>query len=196
MGFVNMFGSPVISAYGISIRVIHFFMLPALGISAAVTAIVGQNLGAGNIERAKKAVAKGIRLMITVTTPAVILLEIFGKQMTMFFIPGDTQVHEIGQLVFFITAPSVLFFSLSSVLEGAFRGAGFTVPVMVTNLARLWLFRIPFVYIASMVILNGPEDIHASVGIWLGILFSSVAAFLLILIWYLKGNWARARIDE
>ena len=196
MGFVNMFGSPVISAYGISIRVVHFFMLPALGISVAVTAIVGQNLGASNIERAKKTVVKGILLMTAVITPAVILLEIFGKQMTIFFIPGDTQVHGIGQLVFFITAPSVLFHSLSSVLEGAFRGAGFTIPVMVSNLSRIWLFRIPVVYLVSMVILNGPEDIHASVGIWVGILFSSFAAFLLILTWYLKGNWARARIDE
>ena len=196
MGFVNMFGSPVISAYGISIRVVHFFMLPAFGISAAVTAIVGQNLGAGNIKRAKTAVVKGIILMITITTPAVIIIEIFGKQMTMFFIPGDPLVHQVGQMVFFITAPSLLFHSVSSVLEGAFRGAGFTVPIMVANLARIWLFRIPVVYIISMVLLNGPEDIHASVGIWIGILFSSFAAFLLILAWYLKGNWARARIEE
>jgi len=99
-------------------------------------------------------------------------------------------------MVFFITAPSLLFHSVSSVLEGAFRGAGFTVPIMVANLARIWLFRIPVVYIISMVLLNGPEDIHASVGIWVGILFSSIAAFLLILAWYLKGNWARARIDQ
>jgi Na+-driven multidrug efflux pump len=67
---------------------------------------------------------------------------------------------------------------------------------MVTNLARIWLFRIPFIYIVSMVILDGPEDIHASVGIWIGILFSSFAAFLFILVWYLKGSWARARIEE
>jgi putative MATE family efflux protein len=196
MGFVNLFGAPVISAYGIGMRVIHFFMLPSMGISGAVTAIVGQNLGAGKIERAKRTVSKGILLMTVIIIPAIIILELFGKQVTGFFIPGDVQVQQIGRLVFYITSPSLLFYGISSVMEGAFRGAGYTVPVMVTNLARIWLFRIPFVYIVCMVIMNGPEDIAASVGIWWGILFSGVAAFLVIAVWYLKGNWAKARISE
>lgn len=196
MGFVNMFGSTVTSAYGIVMRVLHFFMLPAMGISAAVTAIVGQNLGADNAKRAKEAVAKGILLMLWVIIPAVIIIELFGKQVTVFFIPGDPLIHRIGQTMFYITSPSLIFFGLFAVLEGAFRGAGFTVPSMVANLAQIWLFRVPFVYVVSFVLLNGPEDIHASVGIWWGLLFSTFATFLLILIWYLKGTWAKARIHE
>ena len=196
MGFVNMFGTPVISAYGIGTRMIHLFMLPAMGVSGAVTAIVGQNLGAGHIERAKRTVNKGIMLMTAIITPAVLILVLFGKQVTGFFIPGDAQVQRIGQVLFYIASPSILFYGVSSVMEGAFRGAGFTVPIMITNLARIWFFRIPFVYFVCMVLLNGPENINASVGIWWGILFSGVAAFLMITAWYLKGNWAKARISE
>lgn len=196
MGFVNLFGAPVIAAYGICMRVVHFFMLPALGISAAVTAIVGQNLGAGNIQRAKDVVKKGAFLITAFIFPAVIIAMIFGRQITAVFIPGDVQVQAIGQVVFYIATPSLFFFGLSSVLEGAFRGAGYTVPVMIANLSRIWLFRIPFVYLVSFVLMNGPGDMNASVGIWWAISFSTLAGLLVIGVWYFKSDWTRPRIKE
>ncbi len=195
IGFVNMFGTEVVSAYGIGMRAIHVFMLPALGISSAVSAIVGQNLGAGNPERAKEAVKKGIILMLSFIGPATLLVAFLGKQVTMFFIPGDPVIHEIGRVLFYITAPSLVLYGLSSVLEGAFQGAGYNVPVMIANLARLWLFRIPFVYVVSFVILDGPANLDASVGIWWGITFSTLCALVIVWLWYLKGSWARPRID-
>lgn len=194
MGFVNLFGTPVVSAYGIATRIIHFFTMPAMGITAAVTAIVGQNLGANNLKRAKAAVGKGIRLMLAIVIPAIIFMVIFGKTLTIFFIPKDQLVHQLGQTMFHIIAPSVLFFGLATVLNGAFQGSGFTVPVMVTHLSRVWLFRIPLVYIFSTILMKGPSDIASSAGIWWGMFCSNLLAFVMILLWYLPGKWARARI--
>jgi Na+-driven multidrug efflux pump len=196
MSIVNLFGTIVISVYGIGMRVVHLFMLPAMGISAAVTAIVGQNLGAGNIRRAKNTVGKGIMLMCMVVIPAVILTAIFGKQVTRVFIPGDSLIHQVGQTMFYIIPFSVLFFGLSTVLQGAFQGSGDTVPVMVTQILRVWLFRIPAVYLLSIVLLNGPADIHASVGIWWGMVISNIATFFMLFIWYMRGKWAAARIKK
>jgi len=196
MGIVNMFGTPVVSAYGISTRVIHFFMLPAMGISVAVTAIVGQNLGAGNIQRAKATVVKGIIIMLFIIVPPTLLTFIFGRQVTMFFIPGDPLIHRIGQVMFYITPPSLIFFGLSTVLNGAFHGSGYTVPVMVTNLARIWLFMVPFVYLFALVLLDGPGDIHACVGIWWGMMASNTLSYLILHIWYKKGTWTQPRIKK
>jgi len=196
MGVVNLFGTPVVSAYGIASRVIHFFAMPAMGITSAVTAIVGQNLGAGKIKRAKESVVKGIQLMLGVIIPAIFFMVFFGKALTVFFIPGDQLVHSLGETMFYIISPSVLFFGLSTVLNGAFQGSGFTVPVMITNLSRIWLFRIPLVYLFSWVLMNGPKDMSASVGIWWGMFFSNLLAFIMIYIWYLRGNWAQARIQS
>jgi putative MATE family efflux protein len=196
MGIVNLFGTIVISVYGIGMRVVHLFMLPAMGISAAVTAIVGQNLGAGNIQRAKNTVGKGIMLMCMVVIPAVISTAIFGKQVTQIFIPGNFLIHQVGQTMFYILPFSVLFFGLSTVLQGAFQGSGDTVPIMVTQILRVWLFRIPAVYLLSIVLLNGPTDIHASVGIWWGMVISNIATFFMLLIWYVRGKWAVPRIKK
>jgi len=196
MGIVNLFGTAVVSAYGIVSRVVHFFMLPAMGISAAVTAIVGQNLGAGNSQRAQETVSKGLKLMLYIIIPPSILTFIFGKQVTMFFIPGDALVQYIGQLFFFINPPSLIFFGVTTVIQGAFQGSGHTVPVMITNIARIWLFRIPTVYIISMVIMNGPGDIDASAGILWGMVISNLSAYIMIYIWYRKGTWKKARIRQ
>ena len=170
-------------------------MMPAMGISAAITAIVGQNLGANNLRRAKDAVKKGVYLISMVIVPSMILTALFGKYITIFFIPKDPLVHQIGNVMFYIVSPSVVFFALTSVFNGAFQGAGFTIPVMATNLARIWVFRIPLVYFFSFVLLNGANDINSSVGIWCGMFFSNLFAFLMILVWYLKGNWAKSIIN-
>ncbi len=196
MSIVNQFGTAVISAYGIMMRVVHFFIMPAMGVSAAVTAIVGQNLGADNIQRAKKAIAKGMKLILFIIIPGVILVTIFGKYLTRLFIPGDPVIHQIGQVMFYITPLSLIFFGMSTVLQGAFQGSGHTVPIMVTNIARIWLFRVPPVYLLAVVILGGPSDVNASVGIWWGMLISNVLEFFVLLAWYRKGTWAKARIKK
>lgn len=196
MGFVNVFGTAVISAYGIAIRFMHIFMLPAMGISSAVTAIVGQNLGAKNIARAKDSIKKGILLMLSVTVPSVIVIELLAKQVTQWFIPGDPLVHQIGETVFYISTPAILFFGLATVLQSAFQGAGYNVPVMVFNFTRVWLVRIPFIYIVSFVIMGGPENMNAHIGLWWSITFSSFVSFLVILVWYLRGTWTKPRIEE
>ncbi len=196
IGIVNMFGTAVVSAYGIANRVIHLFMMPAMGISAAVTAIVGQNLGAGKIERAKSSVIKGLQMAGVLIIPAVLLVAFSGKAITYIFIPGDTQVQQLGHTMFFILSLSVLFFAFSSIIVAAFQGSGHTIPVMVTNLSRVWIFRIPIVYILSIYILGGPENIDASVGIWWGMTASNFCSFLMIFLWYLKGGWIVARIKR
>jgi putative MATE family efflux protein len=195
IGIVNQFGTAVVGAYGIATRVVHVFMMPAIGISSAVTAIVGQNLGAGLIARAKKVVGRGLRLALVVIVPSMILVAFFGKSVTMFFIPDDPLVHRVGNTMFYFIAPAVVFFAMGVIVNGAFQGSGRTLPVMAANLARIWLFRIPLVYLVSFVILRGPLDLDASLGIWMGMFLSNLFSFLFIFILYLRGQWARSRIQ-
>lgn len=194
IGIVNLFGTSVISAYGIATRLVHLFMMPAIGMSSAVTAIVGQNLGAGNPNRAKDTINKGLFLILMIIVPAMILVSFWGKYVTYLFIPNDPLVHQIGQTMFYYVCPAIIFFALSMVISGAFKGSGFTFPVMIMDLSRIWIFRIPLVYGISIVVLKGPLDLNASVGIWLGILFSNFFAFLIIYIWYLRGKWLKIQV--
>ncbi|MEN8222617.1 MAG: MATE family efflux transporter [Acidobacteriota bacterium] len=195
IGFVNQFGTAVVSAYGIMSRIVHLYAMPAMAIASAVTAIVGQSLGAGDVERASKAVKTGGKLMLIILTPFIVLSTFYGEYFTKFFIPGDQLVNSISSSMFLIISPSVLFFGLGSVLNGAFQGSGYTVPIMVSNILRVWAFRIPSVYILSFIILGGPGNKGAHIGIWWGMFISNIFAFIIIYFWYISGRWKKARIS-
>ena len=133
--------------------------------------------------------------MLYILTPFILLSTFFGEYFTRFFIPGDQLVDSISSSMFLIISPSILFFGLTSVLNGAFQGSGYTMPLMVSNIFRIWVFRIPFVYLISFVVLGGPGNQGSYIGIWWGMVISNVFAFFIIYFWYLSGRWKKARIS-
>lgn len=191
MGIVNSFGSVVIATYGIATRIIHIAMIPATGISAAVTTMVGQNLGAGNIRRSEQSTKSGLHLVLLFTLPQTLALVFSGAAVTRFFIPDDPLVHAASSTMYYFVGPSLIFFSLSTVITGAFQGSGHTMPVMTANLLRLWLIRIPLAYWLCYVVFRGLGDYHAGLGIWMAILASNFLAFLFIFLWYHLAGWQR-----
>lgn len=182
-GVINTLGSAVVAAAGIGFRMVHLFMLPALGISSAITTIVGQTLGANKVNRAKASIILGLKIIIGFLIPAMLLIAFYGKYIMIFFIPHDPLVQEIGRKMFYIVAPSVIFFAIFRIFAGAFQGSGHTMPVMITSLLRIWIVRLPLVWLLSIYLGWGHY------GIWWGMLFSNIFTATLIFILYLKGNW-------
>lgn len=181
---VNNFGTVVISAYGIASRVIHLFMMPCMAIARAVTAMVGQNLGADQYRRAQNTLKKAVGLSVSFLIVPIALTMVMGQHILKAFIPQDPAVHQLGQTMFLIITPSLLFFALTAIIGGAFNGSGYTVPMMTVNIARIWLFRLPIIYVLSILVFGGPGNERAVLGIWWGMFFSNFLAYILIQVWY------------
>src|SRR6185437_1169514 len=49
---VTSFGTTTLAAYGVGGNILQVVIIPAMGLSMAVSALAGQNIGAGNVERA------------------------------------------------------------------------------------------------------------------------------------------------
>jgi putative MATE family efflux protein len=147
-GFVNSFGTVVISVNAIGNRMVSLFMMPAMGLSNGLAAIIGQNLGANNIERAKKSISQTFLLVMLIMVAGGLIMFFFGGQLTRFFI-DDSEVIAVGNRMFRIVAVAANFFAILFVFMGVFNGAGKTATAMVFNLARFWVFRIPLVYLLS-----------------------------------------------
>lgn len=170
-----------LSAYGIGDRAIHIIFVVVDGIGAALVTMIGQNLGAGLIERAEQIAKAGIKLefMITLIESAII----FAIRNAIFevFIPGNTAVIQEGSKFLTIFILGLPFFGLFSAVSGVFRGSGHNVEPMVGDLLRLWGLRLPLSYILS--------KFWGSTGIWWGMTLSNIIAAIVIYVLFTFGKW-------
>lgn len=182
IGIVNSFGSAVTAAFGVGNRIIHMAMVPAQGLSQANATAVGQNLGAGNTARAEKSSNSALMLIGLILLPITLGMFFFGADISRAFV-DDPEVIALGRTMFRITTPSVFVFGFLMVLLGSFQGSGYTLPVLVLNMSRLWLIRIPGAYLLAYMLGMGP------LGIWWAMFASNTVITMAGWLWFRKGTW-------
>ncbi len=189
IGIVNSFGSSVTAAFGVGHRVIMMVSVPAIALGQANATAVGQNLGAGFVDRAVLSVKKSAFLITILLLPLTTATFFFGHHITHWFI-NDPEVIGYGRDLFRITSFSVFAFGLILVLFGAFQGSGHTVPYMVVNMGRLWVVRIPATWLLAIVWDMGPT------GLWWAMNLSNLVAGAVALVWFLRGGWKKPVISR
>lgn len=97
-GMLNLFGVSVAAASGVGLKVNTFAGMPCWAIGQAVTAMVGQNAGANDVERIKKTTRIGLYLNILITFISAIAVQLFAEQIIMLFEPENTEVIKDGIL--------------------------------------------------------------------------------------------------
>ncbi|MDP2663946.1 MAG: MATE family efflux transporter [bacterium] len=187
---VTSFGTVTLAAYGIATRMFGLAFIPAMGLSLATSTLVGQNMGAGKIERAEKTVKISLVVGFISLTMVGILMFIFAPEISAFFIPGEAETIESSSLFLRIIALTFGLVGIQQSLMGAFRGSGNTLASMFLSIFGLWMLRFPLAYILSK------HTGLAEVGIWIAFPVSNIAAALVAALWFLKGTWKNKRITE
>ena len=177
---VTSFGTITIATYGIGTRILSFIIIPAIGISIATSTLVGQNIGAGKSDRAKKITKISSELSFITLTLVGIILFLFSYQIAEFFIPNELEVIESSSLFIRIMALTFGFIGFQQALLGAFRGAGNTMITMVLSIVSLWIFQFPIAYLLS----NNAS--LGEVGIWLSFPISNILSAIIAIIWNKK----------
>ena len=182
---IGPYGKTVVAAYTICMRLRILVMNPGFGIANSVAPLVGQNLGANQIDRAEKSTraANFLGAAIMAVIGAVFL--VFPQTFIQIFTP-DTSVVEIGIVYLRFLAPTFGFIAFSLVLGKALNGAGDTFSPMVITLASQLVVGLGLVIILSHFIgLNG---------VWLGIALSNVVQGIAMWFWYHTGKWKMINI--
>ena len=187
---VATFGTVTIAAYGIGGRILSFIIIPAMGLSMATSALVGQNMGAGKTERAEKIVKLSKLIGFLILTLVGVLIFLFAEAITVLFIPGEAAVIASSTLFIKIMALSFGFIGIQMALNGAFRGSGNTMMSMILSIVSLWVLRFPLAYILSKH--TGLEE----VGIWLAFPLANIMAAVIALLWFFQGSWKKKKITE
>ncbi len=182
---VNGFGTDVVAAYSIALRIESIPIMLAMSFAAAVAPFVGQNIGANQLDRVKK----GYQTSLLMTNSLAVFLSILFLLIPRLIIQvftNDANVINIGVEYLHIVAPFYIVFSTMFILNGTLRGAGATLIPMFITLIALWLVRIPSSWILSQYI--GRE------GIWWGVPLGWTVGMIISYIYYKTGRWKNAKI--
>jgi len=185
---VASFGTITVAAYGIGIRILSFIIIPAIGLSMATSTLVGQNIGAGKIDRAEKIARKSMSVAFWSLTALGVITFIFAKQIVAAFIPGETETIVMGTL--FLRYMALLFGSIGfqQTINGVFTGAGSTVTTMIISIVSLWVFQFPVAYILSK------HTTLGTTGLWIAFPVSNILSMVLAYSLYKKGSWKQKKI--
>lgn len=184
MAIINKFGSTVVAAYGAGMRIDQFMFMPSMSTSLAISALVGQNMGAGKHHRVGETVRWGAILTAAITGVVTLIVLLVPRAVLSPF-TADADVLAIGARYLRIVGLSYIPFSLMFAVNGVLRGAGDTFPTMLTTLASLWIVRVPLAKILSGIPSLG------STGVWIAMAISPVVGLTISYIYYLTGRWKR-----
>ncbi len=180
--FVVSFGAHVLTAYVIGNQIISLVMMPSMGIGSATTTIIGQNIGANQIDRAKKALQKTLIVALAFSIAGLILLFIFKADIIGVFTKSKA-VLESGIRLTDIVALSLPLMAVFQVMSGFFIGTKNTMQSMIADIVRLWVLRIPLIILFKYVFHMDEYSI------WYPILISTALADVLFAILYMTKRW-------
>ena len=173
--YINYFGPDCMSGWTTYTKLDQFMFLPMQSVSIAATTFVGQNLGKGNLQRAKKGVTTAYIMSLTCTAVIMIPLLVFASPASAFF-NDKPEVIEYSTLLIHWLSPFYLTCCMNQVYSAALRGAGNSRIPMLIMLGSFVVFRQSYLFIVSNFIAN--EIIPVAMGYPAGWILCSLATFI------------------
>lgn len=180
------FIDPVVAGFGIGIRVFSMIFLPAAAVGKGVESMTGQNLGAGNFERAGETAREGAKYSFLILTSLGAITFTFADSIASVFTTNSEIAKTGGEFLRYV-AFSFGFIGILRSYNGSFRGAGKTITAAVISIATLGLIRLPIAYFGAINI--------GTRGVWAAFFISNVLGATIAYLWYQKGTW-RQKITE
>lgn len=187
--YINYFGSNFMSGWTAYNKIDQLMFLPMQSVALASTTFVGQNLGSGQEERARKGVRTALLMAAGCTVFLMIPVEIFAPYLVEFF-NGKAEVVEYGTTLLRWMSPFYVLCSVNQVCGGALRGAGNSRAPMFIMVGSFVVFRQCYLYIMANFICN--EFLPIAMGYPAGWLVCSS----LMYIYYKKVNLGSSRLVD
>lgn len=169
---VVSYGDEVTAAFSIGNKIASLLLMPVIALGTVLAAYVGQNIGAGNPQRARSAckVSRNLGLIISITGCLVLLP---FREWFVCLLTNDPLTQSFATVYVFWTLLTQPLMALFQNYLGIFNGAGNTRYALLLSSARLWVIRLPLILIFKLF-----TGIGAS-GIWYAMVISN---FLILIV--------------
>ena len=196
LGFLLMsrnvftYGVSAMAAYGIGNRVNGIISLPSTGVGSAVSTIVGQNMGAGQQERAERGYLISMACSIAflfmggmiLSRPAIstAIVGIFATDPEVIAMAADF----LSTMAFWCWTNGI-----HDATSGLFKGTGHTEITMADNMARLWIYRFATLYVCETFLHMGVRSV------WYAVVVSNGVSSAVLLALYFSRVWKKPRFN-
>ncbi len=187
--FIYSFGESTMTAFAIGNRINSLVLMPAMGIGNALATIVGQNLGADNIKRAKNAVKTSAVLTTIFLLAGGSILFVFAEHLVDLFTDSPIVLSQ-GTYYMRLIGAAMPLMGFFQIFIGTFQGSGHTVSAMILMMGRLWGIRIPLIIIFKN---------HTNLGsnsVWYAMILSNAIICIVGFGIYLTGRWQKKVIKK
>ncbi|MBN1917083.1 MAG: MATE family efflux transporter [Verrucomicrobia bacterium] len=184
----HSFGKTAVAALTTGGRTVMLALMPGFGVGRAAGTLAGQNLGAGEPQRAVRSAWASVviySVFMAVCTLAGLLFPHFFMRM---FTP-DQAVINTGAVYLRYAAAVYLFAGLAIVLSKSMEGTGYTLIPMLLTFAVLIGAMLPLALILPGALGLG---LH---GVWMAMAFSNILLAVGTLFFFQLGAWQRRRIS-
>lgn len=188
---VNSYGPIVMAGYTSATKIDNFAMQPSMSIGNALGIFVGQNIGAGKMDRVEKGFKSTFFMEWAVGITMSVLAFLFAPQLIGLFNHGEDSAAIIAVGSQYLRTVGMFYAVLGTmyVFQNLFRGSGDTVMTLVVSMSNFSV-RVAGAYALASVKWIGQE------AIWWAIPIGWAVADVVALIAYKSGRWRRFAVTR
>lgn len=184
---IVVYGTATIAVVGVGSRILGFLFMPILGLLMGSGSITGQNLGAGNIERAEKTAWYSAWIGMGVVGFLVTVILIFPGQIINLFI-SDSEFYLEGITMLRMTTPSLIIAAFGLGFATVFSGSGLNLPFLYSCIIARWLIMLPYTWVV-VVLLKLPITY-----VWMSFIIAEVFEAGYLFYSFKRGKWKLKRV--
>src|SRR5437763_6080055 len=186
VGLVNREGVDTTAAFGVALQLWTYVQMPAMALGAAVSAMVAQNIGAGQWDRVRQITRVGIVQALLITGGLIVVLTLADRTVLSLFMGSDSPALPIARHIHLLATWNFLLFGVMMVLFATVRANGAVWAPLI--ILAVGLVPVRFGYILTTYGWLGAD------AIWTSFPVTSLINLTLAGAYYLNGSWKKARM--
>lgn len=184
---ISTFGTTALAGYIIAQRIASVATMPAWGIGNAAGVLTGQNLGAGEPERAEKTVWRAGTINMTYLVIVALFWQIAAEYVVKFF-TTEPEVARYAVQYIHVVSMAYLLLGFTMVISRALNAAGNILQVTLLYLVMFYVIQLPMAYLLGV-------RLHWELrGIFTAIVSSEIVLAVLFLMIFRNGKWKTIKI--